>query len=159
DTIVIPLRQPEAIDDPLSELAREGARRMLAQVLIAEADSFVAMWQFQISGWPRPCRAPWPWAASGNPSGEQSAGRGVLDPLPKLLVGVPVDADEVGCVGIRQSGSNSQRIRAHTVADAEDDGFADVANIVEPRIVLFGRPGRHQARLLGETDVNIAGEV
>src|SRR5215472_2139502 len=45
DTIVIPLRQPEAIDDPLSELAREGARRMLAQVLIAEADAFVAMWK------------------------------------------------------------------------------------------------------------------
>jgi len=39
------LRQPEAIDDPRSELAREGARRMLAQVLIAEADSFVAMWK------------------------------------------------------------------------------------------------------------------
>ena len=45
DSIVIPLRQPEAIDDPLSELAREGARRMLAQVLIAEADCFVAMWK------------------------------------------------------------------------------------------------------------------
>ena len=40
-----PFRQPEAIDDPLSELAREGARRMLAQVLIAEADSFVAVWK------------------------------------------------------------------------------------------------------------------
>jgi hypothetical protein len=45
DTTVIPFRRPEAIDDPLSELAREGARRMLAQVLIAEADSFVAMWK------------------------------------------------------------------------------------------------------------------
>jgi putative transposase len=45
DTTVIPFRQPEAIDDPLSELAREGARRMLAQVLIAEADAFVAMWK------------------------------------------------------------------------------------------------------------------
>ena len=45
DTTVIPFRQPEAIDDPLSELAREGARRMLAQVLIAEANSFVAMWK------------------------------------------------------------------------------------------------------------------
>src|SRR5580692_1521349 len=43
DTTVLPFRQPEAIDDPLSELAREGARRMLAQVLIAGADSFVAM--------------------------------------------------------------------------------------------------------------------
>jgi hypothetical protein len=42
ETTVIAFRQPEAIDDPLSEVAREGARRMLAQVLIAEADSFVA---------------------------------------------------------------------------------------------------------------------
>ena len=45
DTTVIPFRQPDAIDDPLTELAREGARRMLAQVLIAEADAFVAMWK------------------------------------------------------------------------------------------------------------------
>ncbi len=45
DTTVIRLRQPDAIDDPLSEVAREGARRMLAQVLIAEADAFVALWK------------------------------------------------------------------------------------------------------------------
>ena len=45
DTTVIPFRQPDTIDDPLTELAREGARRILAQVLIAEADAFVAMWQ------------------------------------------------------------------------------------------------------------------
>src|SRR5258707_7360175 len=44
DTTVVAFRQPEAIDDPLRELAREGARRMLAQMLIAEADAFVAMW-------------------------------------------------------------------------------------------------------------------
>ena len=43
DTTVIALRQPDAIDDPLTKLAREGARRMLDQVLIAEADAFVAM--------------------------------------------------------------------------------------------------------------------
>jgi putative transposase len=43
DAIVIPFRQLAGIDNPLSELAREGALRMLAQVLIAEADSFVAM--------------------------------------------------------------------------------------------------------------------
>jgi hypothetical protein len=42
DTTVI---QPDAIDDPLTEVAREGARRMLAQVLIAEADAFVALWK------------------------------------------------------------------------------------------------------------------
>ena len=45
DSTVIRLRQPDAIDDPLTELAREGARRMLAQVLIAEADAFVALWK------------------------------------------------------------------------------------------------------------------
>ena len=45
DTTVISFRQPDAIDDPLSEVAREGARRMLAQVLIAEADAFVAKWK------------------------------------------------------------------------------------------------------------------
>ena len=45
DTTVIAFRQPEAIDDPLTEVAREGARRMLAQVLIAEAAAFTAMWK------------------------------------------------------------------------------------------------------------------
>jgi putative transposase len=45
DTTVIAFRQPDAVDDPLTELAREGARRMLAQVLIAEADAFVAQWK------------------------------------------------------------------------------------------------------------------
>ena len=45
DTTIIALRQPDNIDDPLTELAREGARRMLAQVLIAEADAFIAMWK------------------------------------------------------------------------------------------------------------------
>src|SRR5215203_4099312 len=45
DTTVIAFRQPDIIADPLTELAREGARRILAQVLIAEADAFVAMWK------------------------------------------------------------------------------------------------------------------
>ena len=45
DTTIVALRQPDNIDDPLTELAREGARRMLAQVLIAEADAFIAMWK------------------------------------------------------------------------------------------------------------------
>ena len=45
DTTVIRLRQPDAIDDLLTEVAREGARRMLATVLVAEADAFVALWK------------------------------------------------------------------------------------------------------------------
>ena len=41
DTDIIPLRQPRSVDDPLTEIAREGARRMLAAALRAEADAFV----------------------------------------------------------------------------------------------------------------------
>lgn len=42
DSSIIPLRQPEHFDDALTEIAREGARRMLAEALVAEADTFVA---------------------------------------------------------------------------------------------------------------------
>ena len=42
DTSILPFRQSETIADPLTELAREGARRMLAEALKAEADAFVA---------------------------------------------------------------------------------------------------------------------
>ena len=41
DTGIVPLRQPNSVDDPLTEIAREGARRMLAAALRAEADAFV----------------------------------------------------------------------------------------------------------------------
>ena len=43
DTTIIPLHQPGSIIDPLSEIAREGARRMLMAALKAEAASFVAL--------------------------------------------------------------------------------------------------------------------
>jgi transposase-like protein len=42
DTTILPFRQSETVADPLTELAREGARRMLAEALKAEADAFVA---------------------------------------------------------------------------------------------------------------------
>ena len=42
DTLILPFRQLGKIDDPLTEIAREGARRMLAEMLKAEADTFVA---------------------------------------------------------------------------------------------------------------------
>ena len=42
DSNVLQYRQPDSIDDPLNKLAREGARRMLAEALIADADAFVA---------------------------------------------------------------------------------------------------------------------
>src|SRR5260370_41246568 len=43
DTPVVRLGPAGGIDERLTELAREGARRMLAQALIAEADAFVAL--------------------------------------------------------------------------------------------------------------------
>jgi transposase-like protein len=42
DTTITPLHQPGSVEDPLTEIAREGARRMLAAALRAEADAFVA---------------------------------------------------------------------------------------------------------------------
>ena len=42
DSTVVPLRQPEAIDDPLTAILRSGARRLLAQAVEAEAEAFLA---------------------------------------------------------------------------------------------------------------------
>jgi len=42
DTTVVPLRQPETIDDPLTAILRSGARRLLAQAVEAEAEAFLA---------------------------------------------------------------------------------------------------------------------
>ena len=39
---ILPFRQGGEVDDPLTALAREGARRILAEALAAEADAFVA---------------------------------------------------------------------------------------------------------------------
>ena len=41
DTSIISLRQPGFVEDPLTEIAREGARRMLATALEAEVEVFV----------------------------------------------------------------------------------------------------------------------
>jgi putative transposase len=42
DTTVIPLRQPDTIEDPLTTVLRSGARRLLAQAIEAEAEAFLA---------------------------------------------------------------------------------------------------------------------
>ncbi len=42
DGTVVPLRQPEEIDDPLTAILRSGARRLLAQAVEAEAEAFLA---------------------------------------------------------------------------------------------------------------------
>jgi len=41
DKAILPFRQSEKIDDPLTEIAREATRRRLAEALVAEADAFV----------------------------------------------------------------------------------------------------------------------
>lgn len=41
DTSVIPFHQPEPIADPLTEIAREGARRILATAMEAEIAVFI----------------------------------------------------------------------------------------------------------------------
>jgi putative transposase len=40
---VVPLSQPDTVDDPLTAVLRNGARRLLAQAIEAEAEAFLAM--------------------------------------------------------------------------------------------------------------------
>src|SRR4051794_34452230 len=42
NSTVVPLRQPDTIDDPLTAILRSGARQLLAQAIEAEADAFLA---------------------------------------------------------------------------------------------------------------------
>src|SRR3712207_2545330 len=44
-TNIVRLRQPDAIDDPLTEVLRVGARRLLAQAVEMEAEAFLAAMQ------------------------------------------------------------------------------------------------------------------
>jgi putative transposase len=42
DSTVVPLRQPDEVDDPLTAILRSGARRLLAQAVEAEVEAFLA---------------------------------------------------------------------------------------------------------------------
>jgi hypothetical protein len=42
NTTVLPLRQPDTVEDPLTAILRSGARRLLAQAIEAEAEAFLA---------------------------------------------------------------------------------------------------------------------
>jgi putative transposase len=42
DNSIVHLRQPDAIDDPLTALLRSGARRLLEQAIEAEVEAFLA---------------------------------------------------------------------------------------------------------------------
>ena len=43
NSTVVPLRQPEVVDDPLTAVLRSGARRLLSQAIEAEAEAFLAL--------------------------------------------------------------------------------------------------------------------
>jgi putative transposase len=45
NSTVVPLRQPDEIDDPLTAVLRSGARRLLVQAVEAEAEAFLAAMQ------------------------------------------------------------------------------------------------------------------
>ena len=45
DTTIVAFQHPDEIDDPLTSVLREGARRLLAQAIEAEADAFLAAMQ------------------------------------------------------------------------------------------------------------------
>jgi putative transposase len=45
DSTVVRLRQPNEVDDPLTTILRNGARRLLAEAIEAEADAFIAAMQ------------------------------------------------------------------------------------------------------------------
>jgi putative transposase len=41
-TNIVRLRQPDAIDDPLTDILRAGARKLLAQAIESEAEAYLA---------------------------------------------------------------------------------------------------------------------
>jgi putative transposase len=43
NSTVVPLRQPEVVDDPLTAVLQSGARRLLSQAIEAEAEAFLAL--------------------------------------------------------------------------------------------------------------------
>ena len=69
DSTVIPLRQPEEIDDPLTTVLRRGARRLLAQAIEAEAEAFLASMKDMRLAEGRTHRAAW--ARAGAPGADR----------------------------------------------------------------------------------------
>ena len=53
---VVPLRQPDEVDDPLTAVLRAGARRLLAQAIEAEAEAFLAAMKGERLSDGRSCR-------------------------------------------------------------------------------------------------------
>ncbi len=58
---IVPLRQPDEIDDPLTNILRAGARQLLAQAVEAEVETFLlaTVKDLKLARRARPCRAAW----------------------------------------------------------------------------------------------------
>jgi putative transposase len=91
---VVPLRQPEATEDPLTAILRSGARRLLAQAVEAEAEAFLATMQ-----------------AMRLPDGRERVVRHGLGPERLIQTGIgPVAVQRVK-LRDRGAGPESERIR------------------------------------------------
>ena len=74
DSTIVPLRQPDAVDDPLTAIVRDGARRLLAQAVEAEAEAFLFDAERSAAGWARSSRAARVWAGANDPDGDRPGG-------------------------------------------------------------------------------------
>ena len=84
-TNVVRLRQPDAIDDPLTDILRAGARKLLAQAIEIEAEAFLAsMRELKLPDGrdaPGPAR---PWPRAQDPDRHRSGGgQPGQDPRPR----------------------------------------------------------------------------
>src|SRR5215218_5177314 len=81
-TNVVRLRQPDEIDDPLTEVLRAGARRLLAQAVELEAEAFLAgMRDHGRAGRAGPSRPARPWSRANGPDRDRPGrGRAREDP-------------------------------------------------------------------------------
>jgi putative transposase len=94
DSTVVPLRQPDGTDDPLTAVLRSGARRLLAQAVEAEAEAFLAMM-----------------AGARLPDGRERIVRHGHGPERAVQTGIgPVEVRRVK-LRARGAGENGQRIR------------------------------------------------
>ena len=76
DTSIIRFRQPEAVEDPLTEIAREGARRMLATALEAEIGVFRRpVRRRAAAGRPAARGSAWVRSGAGDPDRDRAARR------------------------------------------------------------------------------------
>src|SRR3954453_12496087 len=69
---VVPLRQPNEVDDPLTNILRSGARQLLAQAVEMEAEAFLLAMRLEASRRPRPPGAARPWPGADDPDGYRS---------------------------------------------------------------------------------------